>query len=154
LKSTAETYRSAAAEHLASAQWLYDQERYYLSHYLSGLAVECILRAYLRRSARDFDARHDIQVLASQARFFDLIPYELHEQFGAALSAVNLRWRSTQRYMSERELWSYLSSVRADFDRKGNRRKINSRTMLNLAYEIVRLGDRRWPSNKQASQSR
>jgi HEPN domain-containing protein len=154
VKSTAETYRSAAVEHLASAQWLHEHQRYYLSHYLSGLAVECILRAYLRRITREFDARHDIEELASQARFFDLVPYDLHARFGAAFLTINLRWRSSQRYMSDRELWSYLSSIRADFGRRGDRRKLNSRTMLNLAYEIVRLGDRKWPSSKQASRSR
>ena len=42
----AEIYYEAAKEHRDLALELHEAGRYVMAHYLSGLAVECILRAY------------------------------------------------------------------------------------------------------------
>ena len=144
MEFSVESYRSASLEHLASARVLHDEQRYFLAHYLSGVAVECMLRAYLRRISPEFDARHDLYQLARQSRFFDIIPYSLHEDFGAKFAVINLRWRSNHRYATEAQLYAHLTSLKADFNKKGNRFEINSRTVLNLAYDIVSLGDKKW----------
>jgi len=141
---SAESYRSAALEHLASARVLHDEQRYFLAHYLSGVAVECMLRAYLRRTTSEFDARHDLYQLARQARFFDIVPDSLHVEFGAKFSLINLRWSSNHRYATEAQLYAHLTSLKADFNKKGNRFEINSRTVLNLAHDIVSLGNKKW----------
>jgi hypothetical protein len=52
--------------------------------------------------------------------------------------------RSNHRYAAEAQLYAHLTLLKADFNRKGSRFEINSRTMLNLAHDIVSLGDKRW----------
>ena len=149
MEFTADSYRSAALEHLQRAQEAYSDEGYFLAHYLAGVAVECLLRAYLLRVTREFDARHDLYQLARNARFFDLIPYELQQEYGAKFSLLNLRWRSNHRYATEKQWRDYLAELKADFSLKGDRAKNNSRTLLNIALDIVNLGDRKWTSQNR-----
>ncbi len=89
--STAETYRDAAKEHLLRAEESFRSEQYYLSHYLSGLAVECHLRAYLRRATDQFESRHDLYQLAKEANFYAIIPRNKADNFSAKFLTLNLR---------------------------------------------------------------
>jgi hypothetical protein len=146
MPSTADTYRDAAKEHLARAQELFSSEQHFLSHYLSGLAVECHLRAYLRRRTDEFDARHDLQELAKQSGFFDIVPSGRANDFSAKFSTLNLRWRSNQRYYSEREFLDYMTTIKAEFHTKGDRWKNLSRAVLNLAYDVINQGEAKWDS--------
>ena len=52
----AEVYLTAARERLAEAKDLYNSRRYGLSHYVGGLAVECLLRAYRFAAIRSLTA--------------------------------------------------------------------------------------------------
>lgn len=141
---TAETYRNASLEHLRRAQTFHAQEQYFLAHYFSGVAVECLLRAYLLRISPEFDSRHDLYELARSARFFEIVPSELRKEYGTKFTTLNLRWRSNHRYATEKQWRDFLSGLKADFNMKGDRAKNNSRTLLNIAYHIVNLGDRNW----------
>ena len=144
MKSTAEGYYKAALEHLDHARWLHEQNQFYLSHFFSGLAVECMLRAYLRRISDEFDPRHDLYLLAKKSKFFDVIPYDLQIEYGGYISLLNLRWHSNHRYFSERDILTYWSNQRAEFNTKGNRVENISRVALNMALDIVNLGARKW----------
>src|SRR5256885_2213046 len=121
MASTAETYRQAALEHLGRAQRLYDEEHFFESHYFFGLAVECHLRAYLRRVSDDFDPRHNLDDLAKHARFFNIVPRELSEHFSTMFATLNTRWRANHRYFSERQLLDYMNVLQAEFHVKGDR---------------------------------
>ena len=74
----AEIYYEAAKEHKALAQELHEAGRYVMAHYLAGLAVECILRAYHYRLSPVFSGRHNLQTLYWDAQFDDVVP--LNEQ--------------------------------------------------------------------------
>jgi HEPN domain-containing protein len=141
---TAQSYRRAALEHLRYAGEAHNTGAYFYSHYFSGLSVECMLRAYRLKISREFDSRHDLYELAKSARFLNLVPFERQAEYGSKFNILNLRWRSNQRYMTEKQLRKYLGDLRADFDKKGDRFKNNSSTIYELAYEIVTLGDRKW----------
>ena len=143
MKSTAETYRNAAMEHLARAEALHAGRQYYLSHYFSGLAVECMLRAHLRRQEK-FDADHNLAELAEKANFYDFVSSSSRESYGAKFYEMNRRWRSNHRYFNEQNVRSYLYQIGADAGAKGDPFKNHGRTLLNLALEIVRLGERQW----------
>lgn len=143
---TAESYRITSLEHMARAQEFHAEGRYFLAHYFAGVAVECLLRAYLLRISPEFDARHDLYQLARSSRFFDFVPYELQREYGFKFTTLNLRWRSSHRYATEEQWRGYLSGLKADFSLKGERTKNNSRTALNIAYDIVSLGDNKWRS--------
>ena len=141
---TAESYRIAALEHLQRAQEFHAEGHYFLAHYFAGVSVECLLRAFLLRISPEFDARHDLYQLARSSRFFDFVPYELQREYGFKFTTLNLRWRSSHRYATEEQWRDYLSGLKADFSLKGERTKNNSRTVLNIAYDIVSLGDNKW----------
>lgn len=115
MRSTSQTYRSAATEHLQRAQ-------------------------------NEFDARHDLRELAKEARFFDTIPEKQEADFSEKFSLLNLRWRSSHRYYSERQFLDYMTSITAEFNVKGERWKNLARTALNLAYDIINQGEAKWDS--------
>jgi len=56
----AEHYYRASLERIDDARALYNTERYGMSLYVSGLAAECMLRAFYWRQNPVFDARHDL----------------------------------------------------------------------------------------------
>ena len=141
---TAETYRDTAKEHLLRASQLFEEERYFLVHYLAGLAVECHLRAYLLRQTKQFDARHDLRELAKEAKFYRIVPKNLEAEFSGDFEMLNLRWRSNHRYYSERQFLDYMSEIRAEFNTKGDRWKNISRTALNLAHKVINQGENKW----------
>ena len=93
-ESTAQSYRDAALEHLGRADELFRQEQYFLSHFVAGLAVECHLRAYLRRKTQEFNSRHDLGALAKESGFYDVVPAKRVESISASFSLLNARWRS------------------------------------------------------------
>lgn len=137
-------YRSAALEHLNLSQRCYERNEYFVAHYFSGIAVECMLRAYLYRVDKTWRPEHDIYNLAKDSRFFDLIPAEGQEQWGAKMSILNLRWRSNHRFFSEDALKKYLNGIGATRSVRGNVLKENARVVRNLAQEIVGLGETKW----------
>lgn len=146
MPSTAETYRNAAKEHLLRAQGCFDEKDYFLSHYLFGLAVECHLRAYRKLTSDEFSSRHDLSDLAEESGFFDIVPDNRAKDFSEKFSTLNLRWRSNHRYYSVRQFLDYMTSIKAEFNVKGDREKNLARTVLNLAYDIINQGEAKWNS--------
>ena len=69
----AQIYLEAAQEHKTLAFELHEARRYVMAHYVAGLAVECILRAYRYRFDPVFDSRHDLQALYSASRFGNIV---------------------------------------------------------------------------------
>ena len=138
MPSTAETYRDAARQNLLRAQECFDADKYFLAHYLSGLAVERHLRAYLRRVTNQFASGHDLRDLAKEANFFDIVPRNQVNDFSTKFTILNLRWRSNHRYYSERQFLDYMTEIKAEFGIKDERWKNLARTVLNLAYEVIK----------------
>jgi len=151
MASTAETYRSAAKENLERAQTLWEEESYFLAHYLAGLAVECPLRAYLRRITNEFKSRHDLEQLAIESRYYQSVPAAQTADFSERFGLLNLRWRSNHRFYSERQLLDYMNEIGAEFSVKGaridgSRWRNLSRTVLDLAHTIINQGEAKWNS--------
>src|SRR5262245_18567646 len=64
MQFTGEEYYQAAIERMRQARELHgSRESYALAMYCSGLAVECILRAYRWRIEPSFEGRHDLDDL-------------------------------------------------------------------------------------------
>lgn len=146
MSSTEKTYRDAAKEHLERAQNLFNDGSYFLAHYMSGLAVECHLRAWRYRATKEFESRHDLRLLAKESGFNNLIPTARDKEFSSMFGVLNLRWRSNHRYYSERQLLDYWSSseVKAEFNVRGERWKNAARTILDYSYEIIKQGEIKW----------
>lgn len=146
MPSTAQTYRDAAKENLVRAQENFDDENYFVAHYFSGLAVECHLRAYLRSVQPQFESRHDLRELAKESGFYNRVPRNQLLNFSQKFATLNLRWRSNQRYYSERQFLDYMTEIKAEFDVKGNRWKNLARSILSLAYDVINQGEAKWDS--------
>lgn len=144
VKITAEVYRKAAQEHAAAAFDLYRSERYVLAHYVAGLAVECMLRAYRCRITPEFEERHDLRLLAKAARFYDIIPAKHQERTIAALGVVFLQWENGHRFRSTAALRAFLVERRLYAGIKGDFVKENSRRIVNAAFDVVNMGVSQW----------
>jgi hypothetical protein len=106
--------------------------------YLSGLAVECLLRARALKISSSFDARHDLPRLLKEAG---------HASFGARFTAVASavgevwsRWKNNHRYVSPVGLRREL--VRDGLHRgvRGDILKENARHSLTHAVFVVKTG--------------
>lgn len=141
-ENQANVYFAAAQEHKTLAVELHEAGRYVLSHYLAGLAVECILRAYRTRINSAFTARHDLAALAQEAGFDSIVPDEMQETIGAAFTEVVRRWSNSHRYRSERALRDSLRQ--AGLGRSGKYVRESSRRIINAAIVIVDQGVLKW----------
>ncbi len=144
MASTAATYRDAAKEHLGRADELFAIGSYYLAHYIAGLAVECHLRAYLMRKTDEWDPNHDIGYLARKSGFYDIVSAKRSAALSANIATVNSRWRSNQRYSSDRQFLDYMNQIKAEFNKPGERWKNLARTLQNAAHEVINEGELRW----------
>jgi len=133
-----------AQDHLDRAQDDRERGSYFLAHYLAGLAVECYLRAWLRRVTDEFDPRHDLERLARAAKFYDIVPAARIDAFSADFGLLNERWRSSHRYFSERQLLDYMTDIKAEFNKKGDRWRNLCRTALEMAHRIIEQGEAKW----------
>jgi hypothetical protein len=144
LANRAETYREAAKEHAALLTPLHVQGRYVHTHYLAGLAVECILLAHKFISDPHFDPRHDLRSLAKDSRFFDYVPAREHDDLRVAINHVALRWSNDHRYRSVSALRSYLRMRGLDRHVRGDALEYSSGLVTRAATRIVTEGVKRW----------
>ncbi len=138
----AEIYRDAAQEHKTLAVELHEAGRYVMAHYVAGLAVECILRAYRYRFDPAFDARHDLKALYAASRFGNTVPPEDEEGISEVFAEVVRRWSNSHRFRSERALHDYLRQ--AGLGHKGKFVRESSRRIVSAAIRIVEQGVRHW----------
>ena len=145
---TPEHYFEAAQERLEQAFRVRDEIRQAsaLSHYLAGVSVECMLRAYRSRLDIEFDSRHDLYELARAARFDEIVPQRKTAEYNAALVEVAQRWFNNLRYCSDAALLQFLRKARLDRRVKGDILKESSRRIVNSAEIIVALGVAKWNS--------
>ncbi len=139
------TYLEAAQERVHVAVDLYNINKSYCeAHYLAGLAVECLLRAYRVRVDPNFDSRHVIQDLVNSAKFYDAIPLGRQIKTAADISEVVLRWRNDHRFRSAKNLRRWLSDQKLYRGIKGDFVKESARKITNAAVSIVSEGVLRW----------
>ena len=138
----AETYRAAAQEHSTLASELNDAGRYVMAHYVAGLAVECVFRAYRYRIDPVFDARHGLEALYAAANFGAVVSPDQKASVDAALTEVVRRWSSNHRFRSEKALREYLRQ--ANIGRSGKFVRESSRRIVNAALIIVNQGELHW----------
>lgn len=144
MRLTADEYRLAALDHIDEARLLYDERRYVLTHYVAGLAVECMFRAYAVRNGVPFDARHDLRQWFISARFDEVIARSRAETVSASYNTVVTQWNSAQRYYSTGFLRAYFRNARLDLGIKGDVVKELSRRIVEAALEVVTEGILRW----------
>src|SRR5258706_7045723 len=99
---TSDVYLNAAVENLRAARILHEHGDYSLSHYVAGLAVECVLRAYCVRVSTEFDAKHDLRKLYKAGEFGRTYPEAVQRWIVARIDEVYIRWNNNHRFRSEK----------------------------------------------------
>ena len=135
-------YKEAAQEHKTLAIELHADGRYVMAHYVAGLAVECILRAYQYRLNPVFSGRHDLQALYRDARFASIVAPDEEQKVTSALIEIVRRWSNSHRYRSERALRLFLR--RANLGQTGKFVRESSRRIVDAAIVIVDQGVLKW----------
>ena len=138
----AETYKEAAQEHKTLAVELHAAGRYVMAHYVAGLAVECILRAYQYRLNPVFSGRHDLQALYRDAQFASIVAPAEEQKITSALIEVVRWWSNSHRYRSERALRVFLR--RANLGQTGKFVRESSRRIVDAAIVMVDQGVLKW----------
>lgn len=113
--------------------------------YVSGLAAECMLRAY-HRTDLEFDERHDIEALL-KACDFDKLDEDARSTMRDAVQTVRLLWQNRYRFFSEERLRSHLRAIGqhvrgvhkgADF------LKVRCTELEDACLTIVKVGVEKW----------
>ena len=151
MRLTAEIYRVAAEELVTSARFLHEGGFYSASHYLCGLSVECILRAYRFRSDSRFDARHDLNALFKISGLEVTFPQSQRSELEGYFAYIAKVWNNNHRFFSDEALRSHLKRMGLYYEiKRGDLLKENSRRMVAAASRIVGLGVKRWKIWKES----
>jgi len=137
-------YYTAARERIKEAQFLHENRYHVIAMYVSGLAVECILRAFRLLKDSTFDQRHDLWLLWKSTELANVHGEFYHEKIQSAMETVMALWRNDYRFRSESALRSYIKKIGGDRGIKGDFLKFNSKTLYEAAEEIVQFGVNRW----------
>jgi HEPN domain-containing protein len=132
-------YYRASHERIRQAWTLYnrfdgdDANLHPLALYTAGVAVECMLRAFITRRSREFDSRHDLRDLFIESGILDIKPdskayarmgelelQRLKQQLGSAVGYLSRVWNNAYRYASESQLRSHLFELRLAEEIKGD----------------------------------
>lgn len=163
MQFTDEEYYRAATERIRQAREIHDSgQGYALAMYGSGLAVECILRAFRWRKDPSFEGRHDLRELFDASGFLRTseerarkkrIPAEEIERSAAAIreamGEVAYLWHNNLRFASEDSLRAYLRRIGRLRGIRGDALKKNSADLLDAAQTIVGEGVRSWTSRRR-----
>jgi HEPN domain-containing protein len=146
-------YYEAALERLKLARELLEGQQYIMAAYMAGVAVECMLMAYVHRVEAPLDAQHNLFRLADAGGFFDDMTRREREALTAELGEIVSRWRNNHRYRTDKAFQDFLTRNRL-FVIEGNRTtrrnlvRYNAEILVESANRIVTAGVARWPQSE------
>jgi hypothetical protein len=163
MRFTGEEYFRAGIERMRQAREIHSsKEMYALAMYCSGLAVECMLRAFRWKKDKSFEGRHDLEDLLAasdllhiredRARRQGVFAEEISRstiELRAAMNEVAAVWHNNLRFASEASLRAYLKRLGRLQGIRGNALKKNSGDLLNAAQVIIDQGVTLWTSKKK-----
>jgi hypothetical protein len=130
--------------------------------YVSGLAVECILRAFRWDKNPTFDGRHDLDDLLRASALLGINEEGMRKKgfteeeildsalaLHAAMNEVIVLWHNNLRFASEASLRAFLRRIDRLQGIKGDAIKKNSSDLLNAAQTIVDRGNVLWTLRKK-----
>lgn len=144
MKLSPKDYMEASAFRIETARRLYQSGRYSAAIYFAGVSIECLLRAIITREDSQFDERHDLRELCKKSQLQGLIRPEGRRQADAWLGDVWMRWKNNYRFVSDDRLRSEFRRLGHNRGIKGDFLKENSRIVVESAYQLRTLGERRW----------
>lgn len=88
MKISSENYFKASQDRIKEARELHNSGNYVGSIYLSGVSVECMLRAYAVKNTGDSDSRHDLALLLRASGISEVVNVSQRRNIGAALGNI------------------------------------------------------------------
>ena len=149
MKISSEHYFKASQDRIKEARKLHNSGNYVGSIYLSGVSVECMLRAYVQGNMDDFYSRHDLIRLLRTSGISEIITISQRRNIDAALGNIWSRWKNNYRYASEELIRAELKKLKLDRGIKGDWLKFNSMTVLNSALIVISIGVKKWKTLKR-----
>jgi len=156
---TSDHYYQASVERMSQAQHL-DRDgegNYALAMYTAGLAVECLLRAYMLKRKREFESRHDLLLLFKESGIEDveldrlkakgLTDEQIQEHQKILWSSVNdvfILWWNNYRFASEARLLAHLKKMKLYKRERGNLLKAKAYDLLRAAQRFIDKGVLQW----------
>jgi HEPN domain-containing protein len=144
MRIEATDYVEVAKERLIEAILLYEKARYSLALYVTGVAVESLLRAYIFRLEPKLEAAHNLRLLFTASRIHALTTQVEHDQIASAIGDLFKRWRNDLRYTSNDRLRRYLKKDKLDRGVRGDFLKENCRIAIEAANVIIKVGAPKW----------
>lgn len=137
-------YLEASAFRIDTARRLHRIRQYSSAIYFAGVSIECLLRAFITREDPQFDQRHDLRELYKKAQLQALIHLADRRQADAWLGDVWMRWKNNYRFASDDRLRTHFKKLQFNRGIKGDFLKENSRIVVESAYQLRTLGEKRW----------
>jgi HEPN domain-containing protein len=159
MEKSPEDYRQAALERIEQARANYDRKAFALAMYVAGVAVECMLRAYIlrRKGKGQLETGHNILLLLSESQLksiavedklekgtVDSVVTRYIDSFEEFATILSLSWANDFRYASEKRLRAELKKRKLTHGVKGDTLKANAIRLIEAASWIVREGERLW----------
>lgn len=136
-------YMEASAFRIETARRLHQSGRYSAAIYFAGVSVECLLRAIITREDPQFDERHDLRDLCKKSQLQALIKPGDRRLADAWLGDVWMRWKNNYRFVSDDRLRSEFRRLGHNRGIKGDFLKENARVVVEAAYQLRTMGERR-----------
>jgi hypothetical protein len=156
---TADHYFRAGVERMSQAQYLYREgEGYYaLAMYAAGLAVECLLRAYMVKRKRQFESRHNLLLLFKESDILEVgydrlmaqgwtdEQIQVHQKaLWLSVNDVYVLWHNNYRFASEARLLAQLKKKKLYQRAKGDLLKAKTYDLLKAAQRFIDKGVIQW----------
>jgi HEPN domain-containing protein len=141
---TAEKYYKASLERIEEARLLHAHGRYVFSIYTSGLAAECMIRAFRILRDSSFDERHDLWRLWKNTSLAYITNKKFKEQMYAGIAEISNLWKNNYRFLPENDLRAFFKKRKLDRGIKGDFLKFHSNSIYQSSRTIIQLGGLQW----------
>lgn len=157
-------YYRASLQRIRQAQALsMEKDAYALPMYCSGLAVECLLRAFRWKADKSFEGRHDLNDLLKASGILRVNDEYMRRkgkdeeeilrasrEFRAAVNEIVILWHNNLRFASEMRLKAHLTELNRVQGIKGDPLRKNALDLIDAAQLIINKGIVLWDSQRKS----
>jgi hypothetical protein len=118
--------------------------------YVSGLAVEGMLRSLCCLKSKEFDEKHDLRRFAVRVGDLGLLRGSRDDDFVGAVGTVAKWWRNNLRYADSEQLRRFLRTVNGTIGRPGALKHL-TKEYYDRSSEIVRRCEVLWQRSQKRS---
>ncbi len=147
MKHTSRDYYFASKERLNDFHKLRpDEKSVIFAVYCGGLAIECMLRAFITKHTDQFDGRHNLMSLFFESRITEKLSIKEKERVNILLQEASQYWRNSLRYDSISSLKRTLGHEIA-YSKHKNPEKFLKKYFSNfftITEKFIEIGDKAW----------